>query len=107
MVHNPTKLMRMPFSSHKKHHTIGGGMGAVLLSRGGPGGASSYMDLEDYEMTTGINPYKRDFSNLGPPSRSSVGNSRGSSGGSLSKHLTNKLGKLEIGGKKKNIVMSF
>jgi len=99
MVHNSTKLMRMPFTSHKKHHSIGGGMGSVLLSRGGPGAGSSYMDLEDYEMTTGINPYKREYRNLEPPSRSS--------GGSLSKHLTNKLGKLEIGGKKKNIVMSF
>jgi hypothetical protein len=99
MVHNNTKLLRMPFSSHKRHHTIGGGMGSVLLSKGGPGGGSSYMNLEDYEMTTGIDPYTRDMSNLGPPSRSM--------GGSLSGHLKNKLGKLEIGNKKKNITMSF
>jgi hypothetical protein len=99
MVHNPTKLLRLPHTSHKKHHTIGGGMGAVLLSKGGPGGGSSYMDLEDYEHTTGVDPFSRKYPELGPPSRSS--------GGSLSKHLQNKLGKLEIGGKKKNIVMSF
>jgi hypothetical protein len=99
MVYNPTKLLRLPHTSFKKSHSIGGGMGAVLLQKGGPGGGSSYMNLEDYEETTGIDPYKRSMSNLGPPSRSS--------GGSLTNHLKNKLGKLEIGGKKKNIVMSF
>jgi hypothetical protein len=99
MVHNITRLHRLPHTSFKKSHTIGGGMGAVLMSKGGPGCGSSYMNLEDYEMTTGIDPYNRDMSNLGPPSRSS--------GGSLTSHLKNKLGKLEIGGKKKNIVMSF
>ena len=37
----------------------GTGMGSVLLRTGGGGAASSYMDMDDYIATTGINPYAR------------------------------------------------
>jgi len=37
----------------------GSGMGSILLSKAGGGGGSSYMDIEDYITTTGIDPYKR------------------------------------------------
>lgn len=37
----------------------GSGMGSILLSRAGGGTGSSYMDLDDYITTTGIDPFKR------------------------------------------------
>ena len=57
----------VPFSntklkSHKPEtikHSIGSGMGSVLLRTGGPGAGSSYLDIDDYVRTTGINPYAR------------------------------------------------
>ena len=39
-------------------HTSGQGMGSLLLNKGGAGGASSYIDIDDYIDTTGRNPYK-------------------------------------------------
>lgn len=38
--------------SMNKRKRQGRGMGSVLLSRGGPGGASSYSSVEDYLETT-------------------------------------------------------
>jgi len=39
-------------------HSSGQGMGSLLLNKGGPGGASSYIDIDDYIDTTGVNPYR-------------------------------------------------
>ena len=59
--------VNLPFSnaklkSHRSEsfkHSIGSGMGSVLLNKGGAGAGSSYMDIDDYIKTTGINPYSR------------------------------------------------
>jgi hypothetical protein len=60
--------INLPFSNarlkpHKPsifHNPLSGsGMGSVLLRKGGPGGASSYQDIDEYISTTGINPYAR------------------------------------------------
>lgn len=63
MVHNRTRVAKFPFSNAKMaSHTKkieGSGMGSVLLSPGGPGAGSSYLDIDDYIRTTGINPYTR------------------------------------------------
>ena len=74
----------------------GKGMGSVLLSVGGPGAASSYMDMDDYIATTGINPNTRTFK---PASTAGTGMSK----------LSEKLNKLKIneGPRRKNITMSF
>lgn len=40
-----------------RHHSRvvrGGGMGSVLLNKGGTGSGSSYVSPEDYEATTGV-----------------------------------------------------
>jgi hypothetical protein len=72
----------------------GEGMGSVLLRTGGGGGASSYMDMDDYISTTGINPYTR------------AGVSQGKG---LPKSLSSKLSNLNIAPPtstpRKNIVM--
>ena len=51
----------LPFRSevmvHKGKHSKGAGMGSVLLNTGGPGSASSYIDIDDYIEQTGRNPY--------------------------------------------------
>ena len=67
-------IVKLPFSnaamnSHTgKVRTTGFGLGAgmsgcgngsVLLRTGGGGAGSSYMDMDDYIKTTGIDPYKR------------------------------------------------
>jgi len=54
----------LPFSnaklhSHKSISIKGSGMGSVLLRTGGAGAGSSYIDIDDYISTTGINPYER------------------------------------------------
>ena len=72
MVFNSTRIAQLPFSNGQMHaHTrimkgkglsgcgMGAGIGGVLLRLGGGGGASSYMDIDDYVATTGINPYSR------------------------------------------------
>lgn len=48
-------------TAHSIMHPLmsGSGMGSILLSKAGGGGGSSYMDLDDYITTTGIDPYKR------------------------------------------------
>ena len=61
-MHNIVKFHTLPFRTQTmkggSKHTIGRGMGSLLLNKGGAGGASSYMDIDDYISTTGRNPYK-------------------------------------------------
>jgi L-aminopeptidase/D-esterase-like protein len=67
MVFNTARIVQLPFGCGQMHaHTkimrgkgLGSGMGSVLLRKGGAGSASSYMDIDDYVATTGINPYTR------------------------------------------------
>ena len=67
MVFNACRVAQLPFSNAQmKPHTkimrgkgLGTGMGSILLRLGGAGGASSYMDIDDYVSQTGINPYSR------------------------------------------------
>jgi L-aminopeptidase/D-esterase-like protein len=67
MVFNNARIVQLPFGCGQMHaHTkimrgkgFGSGMGSVLLRKGGAGSASSYMDIDDYVATTGINPYAR------------------------------------------------
>lgn len=53
--------------SHRKNfisgNGLGGGMGSVLLRTPGPGGASSYPDMDDYIEVTKFNPLKPDILN--------------------------------------------
>lgn len=102
MVHNTTKLLKLPFSnatmkaSTSQVNAKGEGMGSVLLRTGGPGAGSSYMDIDDYIRTTGINPKAR--------------MSKQTSSGEGLKKLNSKLLKLQVepqGVKRKNITMSF
>ena len=73
MVHNSTRIAQLPFSNAQMtSHTrimrgrgLGAGMGSVLLRKGGAGSASSYMDIDDYVQTTGINPYTRGRASTG------------------------------------------
>jgi hypothetical protein len=96
MVYNNTKY-RMFAGMSPKPHVQGRGMGAVVIRKGGAGAGSSYIDLEDYEHTTGNNP-----ENYASQFASRMG------GGRISKNLSNKLSSLSIEPKKrKNIVMSF
>jgi hypothetical protein len=93
-----SKYVKLPFShaSFKQgaKHIGGTGMGSVLLRTAGGGTGSSYMDMDDYIATTGINPYARASS---------------SSSGSGLKKISEKLSKLgsDKGPKRKNIVMSL
>jgi len=104
MVHNITRHARLPFSNavvipHQKGtqtklgNGVGCGMGSVLLSKGGPGSASSYMDIDDYIKQTGNNPSR------GGQSESGQGIHK----------ISSKLSKLNLdkAGKRKNITMSF
>ena len=64
MVHNIVKHSLLPFSNSRlktlnAQPVTGRGMGSVLLRTGGGGGASSYLDIDDYIHTTGINPYAK------------------------------------------------
>lgn len=92
-----TKYVKLPFShgtlKQGRKHIGGTGMGSVLLRTGGPGAGSSYMDMDDYIATTGINPYAR----------------AGVAKGEGLKKLSDKLSKLgsDKGPKRKNIVMSL
>jgi hypothetical protein len=62
MVHNIVSSHTLPFRHQvmKKtgKHIQGAGMGSLLLNKGGAGGASSYIDMDDYISTTGRNPFK-------------------------------------------------
>jgi len=107
MVYNTTRLIQLPHHNasnmraisayHKNMNFIKGkGIGGVLLRTGGGGAASSYMDMDDYIATTGINPY----------TRSGVKQSKGSG---IPSSLSSKLSKLSIAPPvesfRKNIVM--
>ena len=51
--------IQLPYSNARLHAHLGKrgmGMGSVLLSKGGTGGASSYPDLDVYIHETGQNP---------------------------------------------------
>jgi len=62
MVYNIITKHSLPFRTQTLKgigkHSSGMGIGGILLNTGGPGSASSYMDIDDYIDTTGINPYK-------------------------------------------------
>jgi len=98
MPHNMLGIAKLPFSNgHVSPLTgrmVGKGNGSVLLRPGGGGGGSSYLDMDDYIHTTGLNPYAR-------------------SKGQGLKTLSDKLAKLSVEhkplvkGKVKNIVMSM
>jgi hypothetical protein len=64
MVYNIVSHHSLPFRSQTMKgvgkHSQGQGMGSLLLNKGGAGGASSYIDIDDYIDTTGRNPYKSD-----------------------------------------------
>ena len=107
MVYNTTRLVKLPHHNASNLSAItasgkgmkfmaGSGMGSVLLRTGGGGAGSSYMDMDDYISTTGINPYSRAGTTQGKGLPSSV---------------SNKLSKLSIsppsGPQRKNIVMSM
>lgn len=103
MVFNTAKHVKLPMRNATiKPHTgrvivKGEGMGSVLLRTGGPGAGSSYMDLDDYISTTGINPMAR--AGVVKPS-----------GTGITRKISEKLSKLSIvpeGAKRKNISMSF
>lgn len=99
-----SSLVKLPFSNAVMHshtgkvkasgHALGTGMGSVLLRTAGGGAGSSYLDIDDYINTTGINPNERTRT--------------GRTGRGLSK-LSSKLANLEIGREpvpaRKNIVM--
>jgi hypothetical protein len=44
--------------TNNRSKSQGGGMGSVLLQRGGPGAASSYPSVDSYVETTGRTPFK-------------------------------------------------
>lgn len=62
------KHVYMPFGNMKRStlpgtsSRVGRGMGSVLLQTGGPGSASSYPSLDQYEATTGVDPFARSSS---------------------------------------------
>jgi len=62
MVFNIVRHHSLPFRAQTMKggakHTQGQGIGGLLLNKGGAGGASSYIDIDDYIDTTGRNPYK-------------------------------------------------
>lgn len=104
MVYNTTRTVKLPhhcsiilkaISANKKQgmDVHGKGMGSVLLQTGGPGAGSSYMDMDDYIATTGINPYTR------------------AQGTGVTKKISSKLSKLNISPptvtRRKNIVMTM
>jgi hypothetical protein len=105
MVYNSVRLIQLPHHNASNLHALsayhknmnfmkGEGMGSVLLRTGGGGSASSYMDIDDYISTTGINPY----------TRAGVTQGKG-----LPKNLSSKLSNLNIAPPsstpRKNIVM--
>ena len=105
MVYNSVRLIQLPHHNASNLHALsayhknmnfmkGEGMGSVLLRTAGPGAASSYMDMDDYISTTGMNPYTR------------AGVSQGKG---LPKGLSSKLSNLNIAPPvntvRKNIVM--
>jgi hypothetical protein len=111
MVYNTTRHIKMPFSNgvmtpHLRrlklgHKIEGEGTGSVLLRNAGGGAGSSYMDMDDYIRTTGLNP----------ATRRGTQRVKGMEGNGMSK-LGSKLARLNIQkptmeAKRKNITMSF
>lgn len=104
MVHNIVRHSLLPFSNARlktlnSQSITGRGNGSVLLRTGGGGSASSYMDMDDYIHTTGLNPFTRATPNIQP------------NGKGLSK-LAGKLSALTVtppsqARKKKNIQLSI
>lgn len=108
MVYNSTRMVKLPHHNASILKAIsagtnrsvmkGSGNGSVLLRQGGGGSGSSYMDIDDYIATTGINPYAR------------AGVAR-QQGRGLDPGLVNKLSKLNVNKLlspvRKNIVMSM
>ena len=62
MVFNIISHHSLPFRAQtmkgRGKYSQGKGIGSLLLQKGGPGSASSYIDIDDYIDTTGRNPYK-------------------------------------------------
>ena len=65
MVHN--RLVYLPCGHQVSMHSKmrGRGVGSVLLRHGGPGVGSSYSSLEDFQQTTGLNPFKQTLKGKG------------------------------------------
>ena len=100
MVYNTSRIIKLPMGGHtmmaRNQQVSGKGMGSVLLSTGGAGAGSSYMDMDDYIRTTGIDPYNSQ-------------QSKASKGFGL-KSVASKLQGLTITphtGRRKNITMSM
>lgn len=100
MVYNTSRIIKLPMGGHsmmaRNQQVMGKGMGSVLLSTAGGGAGSSYMDMDDYIRTTGIDPYNR-------------ATSKASKGFGL-KSVASKLQGLAIvpqSGRRKNITMSM
>ena len=108
MVYNSTRMVKLPHHNASILKAIsaganrsvmkGSGNGSVLLRQGGGGAGSSYMDIDDYIATTGINPYAR--SGVSRPQ-----------GRGIDSKLADKLAKLNVNklipAVRKNIVMSM
>jgi hypothetical protein len=96
-----SRYVKLPFSHStlkqgRKHiGAKGTGMGSVLLRTAGGGAGSSYMDMDDYIATTGINPYAR------------AGTVASGSGLKKITEKLSKLGSSDKAPKRKNIVMSM
>lgn len=102
MVHNIVRHSLLPFSNSRlktlnSQPVTGRGMGSVLLRQGGGGAGSSYMDIDDYIRTTGVNPYTR-------ASSQSSGRGLERIGAKLSKLNISQVGSMP---KKKNIRISI
>jgi hypothetical protein len=84
MVYNTVRLIQLPHHNASNLHALsayhknmnfmkGEGMGSVLLRTAGGGSGSSYIDIDDYISTTGINPLTRmNKTGQGLPSRLSA-----------------------------------
>lgn len=105
MVYNSVRIIQLPHHNASNLHALsayhknmnfkkGEGMGSVLLRTAGGGAGSSYLDIDDYIATTGINPLTRVSK---------------SSGQGIPSKLSAKLSKLNIAppteNARKNIVM--
>ena len=111
MVYNTTRHIKMPFtnammSPHLRRLKLGKkiegeGMGSVLLRTAGGGAGSSYMDMDDYIRTTGMNPMTRKSTQR---AKGMDGTGMGSLGSKLARL---NIQKPTIEAKRKNITMSF
>lgn len=99
MIHFPMRSTDM--LARNSTVLTGKGVGTVLLQIGGPGPASSYDSVEDYEKITGVNPYAK--------TKVMEGINRVEGKGVLSKLTAERLRKLTAnpGPRRKNITMSM